>query len=73
MPSPRASFARSTICAPDQRDTPGSEPIGSSASPSVMNKGQIRSDGVNTDEYVTQEQEDGYDAVEWLAGELGAR
>jgi putative CocE/NonD family hydrolase len=30
-------------------------------------RGTGGSDGVNTDEYVPQEQEDGYDAVEWLA------
>ncbi len=30
-------------------------------------RGTGGSDGVNTDEYVRQEQEDGYDAVEWLA------
>ena len=30
-------------------------------------RGTGGSDGINTDEYVRQEQEDGYDAVEWLA------
>ena len=30
-------------------------------------RGTGGSDGTNTDEYVRQEQEDGYDAVEWLA------
>lgn len=30
-------------------------------------RGTGGSDGVNTDEYVPQEQEDGYDAIEWLA------
>ena len=30
-------------------------------------RGTGGSDGVNTDEYVLQEQEDGYDAIEWCA------
>jgi uncharacterized protein len=30
-------------------------------------RGTGGSEGVNTDEYMPQEQEDGYDAVEWLA------
>ena len=30
-------------------------------------RGTGASEGVNTDEYTVQEQQDGYDAVEWLA------
>lgn len=30
-------------------------------------RGTGASEGINTDEYVVQEQEDGYDAIEWLA------
>jgi uncharacterized protein len=32
-------------------------------------RGSGGSDGFSTDEYVPQEQEDGYDAIEWLAGQ----
>jgi hypothetical protein len=48
MPAAFASRARSPIIAIGQRDTPGSEAIGSSTSPDAMNKGQIKSAGVRT-------------------------
>ena len=48
MPSATASLARAAMPSSDQRDTPGSEAIGSSMPrPSVTNSGQIRSAGVS--------------------------
>ena len=47
MPAACASLARSTIRSTDQRETPGSDPIGSSTPcPSVTNRGQMKSLGV---------------------------
>ena len=35
-------------------------------------RGTGASEGINTDEYMPQEQEDGYDAIEWCARSPGA-